>query len=331
MPQKYTEMSTWIKAGITGGTGYTAGELIPLLLHHPNVELLFVQSHSEAGKKITSIHPELTGRTDMTFEAKLDHDLDVLFICSGHGNTEGVLKTLNVSPDTRLIDLSADFRHHGNHTFVYGLPEWNRDKIQKSQNIANPGCFATAIQLGILPLSANGLLQDDIHITAITGSTGAGKTHSSSTHFTWRHGNASAYKVFQHQHEIEIMETIQEGQPDYQNQLLFTPVRGTFTRGILCTQYTKSDLEEDAIKEVFASFYHTHPFVHMLEKAPDVKQVVNTNNCFLHVTKKRRYVYITSVIDNLMKGASGQAVQNMNILFGINEGEGLVHLKPVKF
>jgi len=328
-----------IKAGIIGGAGYTGGETLRLLLLHPNVELVFVQSKSQAGKPVISIHKDCLGLTDLKFTDKLNDTVDVLFICAGHGEAKKWLtaNSQQLKASTRIIDLSQDFRHKESNTFekrnfVYGLPELNKDAIKKAENIANPGCFATCIQLGLLPLAANHEMNSEVHVSAITGSTGAGQTLSETSHFSWRQNNVSSYKVFEHQHLKEITESLQAAnshQP-LANGLHFVPYRGAFTRGILATIYLKSDLTEKKAVELFESFYKSSPFVHIAPFEVDVKQVMNTNNCFLSVKKTGGELIITSVIDNLLKGASGQAVQNMNLMFGLDETTGL-KLKPVAF
>jgi len=321
-----------IKAGIVGGAGYTGGELIRILLQHPAAEIVFVHSKTFAGKPVHIAHPDLFGDTDLKFTDKVDSNIEVLYLCMGHGESRKFLEANNVPNEVKIIDLSQDFRidgSFGNRKFVYGMPELQRDAVSKANNIANPGCFATCIQLGLYPLAKNGLLKDEVHVSGITGSTGAGKSLSETTHFTWRNNNISSYKVLEHQHLGEIgkyLNSLQNNIPD----INFIPYRGNFSRGILCTTYTKSDISADKAKAIFEEYYSEHPFVHILDEAPDLKQVVNTNKCFLHVGKVNHRLVITSAIDNLLKGASGQAVQNMNLMFDLDETTGL-HFKAIAF
>jgi len=328
-------MKTKIKAGIIGGAGYTGGETIRLLLLHPQADLVFVHSKSQAGKPLTSVHRDCLGLTDLKFVNKLGNNIDVLFLCLGHGESKFFLQENKIPSSIRIIDLSQDFRHTQNATlgkrkFVYGLPELNKRAIQKAENIANPGCFATCIQLALLPLAANHEIKTDVHVSAITGSTGAGQTLSETSHFSWRQNNISPYKIFEHQHLREINESLMQLNPSAQPYVKFVPYRGAFARGILATVYLKSDLSGKAALELFQSFYKSMPFVHIAPFEIDVKQVVNTNNCFLSVNKIGTELAIVSAVDNLLKGASGQAVQNMNIMFGLDETTGL-KLKPVAF
>ena len=324
-----------IKAGIIGGAGYTGGELIRLLLLHPEVEIGFVQSTSNANNAIYTVHTDLLGETDLSFSEGHTTDVDVLFLCGGH-NTARKFLAENALPEKMVvIDLSQDFRHTGNNeiasrTFVYGLPELNRREIKTAKNIANPGCFATAIQLALLPLAEAGKLNGPVHINATTGSTGAGREPGSTTHFSWRHSNVSVYKAFNHQHLQEINESLGKLQPGFSNELVFIPQRGNFTRGILASAYLQTNLALEEITAIYQQFYVSHPFVKISSTELDVKQVVNTNRCFLHLAKHGDYMLITSVIDNLLKGASGQAVQNMNLIFGLDEKSGL-QLKPSAF
>jgi len=324
-----------IKAGIIGGAGYTGGETLRLLLLHPDVEVVFVQSKSQAGKPVVAIHKDCLGLTDLKFTDKLSTAVDVLFICAGHGEAKKFLEQNNISAKIKIIDLSQDFRHKKSNTFekrkfVYGLPELNKDAIKKANNIANPGCFATCIQLALLPLAANHEIKSEVHVSAITGSTGAGQTLSETSHFSWRQNNVSPYKIFEHQHLKEITESLIQLHPDTIPFVKFVPYRGAFARGILATTYLKSDLSQKKAVEMFQSFYKSSPFVHVAPFEADVKQVVNTNNCFLSVNKIGTELAIVSAIDNLLKGASGQAVQNMNLMFGLDETTGL-KLKPVAF
>lgn len=324
-----------IKAGIIGGAGYTGGELLRLLLLHPAVEVAFVQSSSNSNKPVSAVHTDLTGETNLLFSETHHTDIDVLFLCSGHNAARRFMEQHTLPDKLVVIDLSQDFRHQssnttGNRTFVYGLPELNRSSIKQANSIANPGCFATAIQLALLPLAAKGLLTDEVHINATTGSTGAGQALSSTTHFSWRDSNVSVYKALTHQHEKEISESLTALQPGFNGKLLFVPQRGNFTRGILASTYIKCNLPQQQLTELYNNYYSSHLFVQVLATDVDVKQVVNTNRCFIHAASHGDYVLVTSVIDNLLKGASGQAVQNMNLIFGLDEKTGL-HLKPSAF
>ena len=320
-----------IKVGIIGGAGYTAGELIRILVHHPQAEISFIQSTSQAGLDVCSIHTDLIGDIELNFVADVDYDkADVLFLCMGHGRSKSFVEAIPETYKGKIIDLSNDFRLNKDADgFVYGLPECNKAQIEKSDKIANPGCFATAIQLALLPLAAEGLL-DEVHIHAITGSTGAGQAPSTTTHFSWRNNNASVYKSFSHQHLGEIGETMVQLQPAFDKEINFVPMRGNFPRGILASVYLDCNLSEDDAKELYKKYYEFHPFTIVTDKSPDVKMVVNTNKAVVQVKKHNNKIHIVSVIDNLLKGASGQAVQNMNILFGLDEVKGLL-LKPVAF
>jgi N-acetyl-gamma-glutamyl-phosphate reductase len=310
------------KIGIAGAAGYTGGELIRLLLNHPGVEISWLHSRSNAGKKVCEIHTDLLGETDKQFGEPDFNQIDILFLCLGHGESRKYLAENPVPSVVRIIDLSQDFRLDTN--WVYGLPEINRDAIRLSgKNIANPGCFATAIQLALLPLAAENLLNHEIHVSAITGSTGAGQSFSNSSHFSWRSNNISNYKSFEHQHLAEMIRSLKQLQPNTDQTIHFIPYRGSFTRGILATVYTPITSSIDEISELFNTFYSEHPFVWISNKPLDVKQVVNTNKCFLHLEKHGDMLMITSAIDNLLKGASGQAVQNMNLLAGFPEKTGL--------
>jgi N-acetyl-gamma-glutamyl-phosphate reductase len=317
-----------IQVGIIGGAGYTAGELIRLLIHHPNVEINFVYSTSNAGNKVSHIHQDLVGTTDLVFKDSVNTDVDLVFLCLGHGNSKAFLEKNEFSFKTRIIDLSNDFRLqkyemlHGN-SFVYGLPELQKEKIRSANHIANPGCFATALQLAILPLAASGLLKDDIHINAVTGATGAGTSLSKTTHFTWRDNNFSYYKPFTHQHLGEIHQTVSQLQSDFNSEINFMPNRGNFSRGIFATVYTKFDGNLDDAKTLYKGFYKNAAFTFVSDEDIHLKQVVNTNKCLLHLHKHDNKLLIASVIDNLLKGASGQAVQNMNLMFDFDEKQGL--------
>lgn len=316
-----------IKTGIIGGAGYTGGELIRLLLNHPGVETSFIHSRSNAGKPIHSVHQDLIGETDLNFTGVLSDDIDVLFLCLGHGESRKFLSENTIGDKVKVIDLANDFRlasqsSIGNRHFVYGLPELNRDMIKSAQNIANPGCFATAIQLGLLPLAKAGLLKD-IYTTGITGSTGAGQSLSTTSHFSWRANNIQAYKTLTHQHLGEIGESLLQLQPKNDIDLSFVPWRGDFTRGIFISSTINCDLSIEELNVVYTTFYAGHPFTHVSKEAIFLKQVVNTNKAVIQVEKAGSKVVVHSVIDNLLKGASGQAVQNMNLLFGLSETEGL--------
>ncbi len=320
-----------IRAGIIGAAGYTAGELIRILMNHPYVCISFAQSESHAGEPLWSAHQDLVGDTDMTFCPKVEADnADVIFICSGHGRSREAVQALGNSYKGAIIDLSNDFRLKADAgDFVYGLPEAFRDRIVKANHIANPGCFATCIQLALLPLAVKDLLSE-IHVTGITGSTGAGQKPSDTTNFSWRSGNASVYKPFTHQHLGEISETLHDLAPSWNGEINFVPVRGSFTRGMIVSTYLDCDLSGDEASALYKEYYRYEPFVTVLDGNPDVKMVTNTNKCVLSVQKYGRKLHIISVIDNLVKGASGQAVQNMNLVCGLEETEGLM-LKASRF
>ncbi len=323
-----------IKVGIIGGAGYTAGELIRLLLHHPDTEISFVHSTSNAKNLLTDVHEGLLGETDMKFTDRLPlKSVDVIFLCMGHGKSAEFLTEHPVPTNVRIIDLAQDFRLSApDHDYVYGLPELNREDIQHARHIANPGCFATAIQLGLLPLAANWLLHDDIQVNAITGSTGAGVKPAATTHFSWRNGNMSIYKAFNHQHVPEIRQSLAQLQPGFNVAVDFIPYRGDFARGIFCTEVVRIDpaLSEQDIVKMYKQFYESAAFTHYVDRDLDLKQVVNTNKALVHVQKFDNKLLVTSIIDNLLKGASGQALQNMNLMFGIDEHAGL-DLKPSAF
>ena len=321
-----------IKAGIIGGAGYTAGELIRILVNHPTVEISFVNSTSNAGKDVTAVHGGLFGETELVFTNELPLDgVDVLFLCSAHGDSRKFLEANTVPAGLKIIDLSTDYRQaRPDHDFVYGLPEINKEAIQKAFHVANPGCFATAIQLAILPLAAAGLLTDDVHINAITGSTGAGVKPAETSHFSWRNNNISVYKAFGHQHLDEIEQSVRQLQPGFDKNLNFIPVRGNFARGIFASTYTKCPLSVGEAKALYSEFYKDAAFTFVADKNPDMKQVVNTNKAIIYVEKHGENLLIISMIDNLLKGASGQAVQNMNLMVGIDEKAGL-NLKSTGF
>ncbi|CAL67071.1 N-acetyl-gamma-glutamyl-phosphate reductase [Christiangramia forsetii] len=313
-----------IEAGIIGGAGYTAGELIRILLHHPEVNLNFVYSTSQLGKSLYSIHQDLIGDTEIEFTSKINKEADVVFLCLGHGNSKRFLSENKFSEKTKIVDLSTDFRMKANdHSFVYGMPELNQEEIKNANFIANPGCFATAITFAVLPLAKNGLLNDDVHVNAVTGATGAGTSLSATTHFTWRDNNFSAYKSFEHQHLQEIGQSFKQLQSDHTSEINFIPNRGNFSRGIHATAYTKFSGELEDAKKLYSEFYKDAAFTFLTDEELHLKQVVNTNKCLLRLQKFGNKLLITSVIDNLLKGASGQAVQNMNLMFGLEEKMGL--------
>ena len=322
-----------IRAGIIGGAGYTGGEMLRILLHHPGVDIAFIHSRSSAGEAVSKVHGDLIGDTDLRFSKEISDDVDVVFLCVGHGEAHAFLADNKIKEGIKIIDLSQDFRfaktsQTSDRKFVYGLPEVNREAIKTAGNIANPGCFATAIQLGLLPLAKAGILEE-VHTTGITGSTGAGQKLQATSHFSWRANNIQAYKSLSHQHMNEIMETISFLQPE-NKPVNFIPWRGDFTRGIFVTSYTACSLTITEAYELYTGYYSTHPFTHVSTEMIDLKQVVNTNKCLLHLEKENGKLIIHSVIDNLLKGASGQAVQNMNILFGLPEDTGL-KLKATSF
>ena len=319
-----------MKAGIIGGAGYTAGELIRLLINHPEVELTFVHSTSNAGNPITAVHGGLLGETSLTFseDAPLD-DVDVVFLCSGHGQSTKFWEEHNLPDHLKVIDLAQDFRDESC-GYVYGLPEANRDRIAGSRLVANPGCFATAIQLSLLPLAAAGEIKSDVQITGVTGSTGAGVKLGATTHFSWRSDNMSVYKPFAHQHLAEINRTLHALQPDMTAALNFVPVRGNFARGIFAMLWTDTDLSAEKVRKLYADYYADEPFTHLAPGEIDLKQAVNTNKAIVGLNKVDGKLLITCAIDNLLKGASGQAVQNLNIIAGLPETTGL-RLKPSAF
>ncbi|MBO5807182.1 MAG: N-acetyl-gamma-glutamyl-phosphate reductase [Bacteroidaceae bacterium] len=321
-----------IRVGIIGGAGYTAGELIRLLVCHPEVEIKFIHSSSNAGNRITDVHAGLLGETDLVFTDEMPfEEIDLLFFCTAHGDTRKFMESHALPDELKVIDLSMDYRIKGlDHDFIYGLPELNRRNTCKSRYVANPGCFATCIELGLLPLAKEHLLNGDISVNAITGSTGAGVKPSATTHFSWRNGNMSIYKPFEHQHIPEIMQSIKQLQPDFDGSIDFIPYRGDFARGIFATIVVKCSLDIETIYKLYESYYERDSFTHIVNKPIDLKQVVNTNKCLIHLEKHGNKLLITSIIDNLLKGASGQAVHNMNLLFGLAETIGL-QLKPSAF
>jgi N-acetyl-gamma-glutamyl-phosphate reductase len=325
-----------IKVGIAGSAGYTGGELIRLLLHHPKAEIVFAHSNSQAGKAIYKVHTDLFAETDLVFTNKMSQAIDVLFLCLGHGEAKKFLKTNPPKEKIKIIDLSQDHRISNpnslilNPSWVYGLPELNREKIRKANHVANPGCFATCIQLGLLPLAAKGMLNKEIHVSATTGSTGAGQSLSDTSNFSWRQNNLGAYKAFGHQHLEEMRQSLVQLQKNFKSEISLVPHRGSFTRGIFASIYTDCDVTLEKAKKIFTDFYSSHPFVHVSDDNIDLKQVVNTNKCLLHLEKHGNKLMIISVIDNLLKGASGQALQNMNLMFGMEETTGL-KLKALAF
>lgn len=321
-----------IKVGIIGGAGYTAGELIRLLLGHPEVEIKFVHSSSNAGNRITDVHAGLLGETELMFTDEMQfEEIDLLFFCTAHGDTRKFLESHQLPDELKVIDLSMDYRIKSHeHDFIYGLPELNRRATCKSRYVANPGCFATCIELGLLPLAKEHLLKGDVSVNAITGSTGAGVKPSATTHYSWRNNNISIYKPFTHQHLAEIMQSVKQLQPDFDGEIDFIPYRGDFPRGIFATLVVKCDLDIETIYKLYESYYERDSFTHIVNKPIDLKQVVNTNKCLIHLEKHGNKLLITSIIDNLLKGASGQAVHNMNLLFGLEETVGL-KLKPSAF
>lgn len=321
-----------IKIGIVGGAGYTAGELCRLLLGHPEAEIIFINSESHAGDRVADVHGGLYGETGLRFTDALPFDeVDVIFFCFGHGKSTQFLANHYIPADVRIIDLAQDFRLDAEENdYVYGLPELNRNLISGAMHVANPGCFATCLQLGLLPLAAEGLLQGDVVINAATGSTGAGVKPTATTHFSWRSGNVSVYKAFEHQHVPEILQSLHRLQSGWAGAIDFVPWRGSFTRGIFATEVLTCDAPIEEIEAAFHDFYSEAPFTHYIAAQPDLKQVVNTNKCLIHAEKHGSKLLITSCIDNLLKGASGQAVQNMNLMFGLEETAGL-QLKAAAF
>jgi N-acetyl-gamma-glutamyl-phosphate reductase len=316
-----------INIGIVGGAGYTGGELLRVLLRHPNAHISFVHSTSSAGELVSKVHADLLGDTPLKFTNTLDQNIDVLFLCVGHGDANKFLTANEIKASIKIIDLSQDFRLAGSaaigdRNFVYGLPELQREAIKSATNIANPGCFATAIQLGLLPLAAKGLLKE-VYTTGITGSTGAGQGLSSTSHFSWRANNIQAYKTLQHQHLNEIVQSLAQLQGNQNAEVNFVPWRGDFTRGIFVTSVVSADLSLEALFDLYNAYYEGHAFTHVSKNNIDLKQVVNTNKCIIHIEKQGNKIAIHSVVDNLLKGAVGQAVQNMNLIFGIDEAAGL--------
>ena len=313
-----------IKVGILGAAGYTGGELIRLLLNHPEAEIVFANSESNAGNLVSDVHEGLIGDTDLRFTDAMPFDqVDVVFFCFGHGKSEAFLKEHTIPANIKIIDLAQDFRIKGNHDYVYGLPEINKAEIVKAQHVANPGCFATAIQVALLPSAKMGLLTDDVAVNAITGSTGAGQKPGATTHFSWRSDNLSIYKAFSHQHIAEIRQSLTQIQGCLDASIDFIPYRGNFARGIFCTAVVKTIANAEDVIAAYKDFYRDAAFTHYSDKAIDLKQVVNTNKALVHVDCFEGKILVTSAIDNLLKGAVGQAVQNMNLLFGLEETAGL--------
>ena len=314
-----------------GAAGYTGGELIRLLTNHPEAQIVFANSGSNAGNRVADVHEGLLGDTDLEFTSEMPFDkVDVVFFCFGHGKSEAFLAEHDINSKVKIIDLAQDFRIVGNHDFVYGLPETHRDIISTASRVANPGCFATAIQLALLPALKSGIIEGDIHINGITGSTGAGQKPGATTHFSWRNDNVSVYKTFTHQHLLEIRQTVEELHPSYEGRLLFIPQRGCFARGIFVTAYATCRSSEQEARQIYDDFYADAAFTHFVTKSPDMKQVVNTNKAVVYVEKHDDQLLMISCIDNLLKGAVGQAVQNMNLMFGLPETTGL-NLKASAF
>ena len=316
-----------IKVGIVGGSGYTGGELIRLLINHPNVDISFINSKTNTGKKVVDIHKDLIGELEMKFIGKIK-DCDVMFLCLGHNKSEEFLRKTFINRKTKIIDLSQDYRLEKSfigddekRDFIYGLPELYKNEIKTAKNISNPGCFATAIEISLIPSIEKKYIHGEVHTNAITGSTGAGVVPSKTTHFSWRNNNVSTYNVFNHRHLNEIY--LHLNQICNEVKINFIPIRGNFSRGIFCTSYFKSDVTVEEINEVYKIYYKNHPFVHISENEISLKEVINTNKCILHLSKVNDKILITSIIDNLIKGASGQAIQNMNLISGFEEMTGL--------
>lgn len=313
-----------VRVGILGAAGYTGGELIRLLINHPQAEIVFANSESNAGNLICDVHEGLMGETDMRFTAEMPFgEVDVVFFCFGHGKSRAFLQEHTIPSHVRIIDLAQDFRIAGEHDYVYGLPETHRQEISACMHLANPGCFATCIQLGLLPALKAGIISGDIHTNGITGSTGAGQKPGATTHFSWRNDNISIYKTFTHQHLYEINQTIHELQPQYNGQMFFIPQRGCFTRGIFVTSYARCNTPIEEVKAIYEDYYRDAAFTHVVSTSPDMKQVVNTNKALVYVERYADQLLMVSCIDNLLKGAVGQAVENMNLMFGLPEDTGL--------
>ena len=313
-----------VRVGILGAAGYTGGELIRLLINHPQAEIVFANSESNAGNLICDVHEGLMGETDMRFTTEMPFgEVDVVFFCFGHGKSRAFLQEHTIPSHVRIIDLAQDFRIAGEHDYVYGLPETHRQEISTCMHLANPGCFATCIQLGLLPALKAGIISGDIHTNGITGSTGAGQKPGATTHFSWRNDNISIYKTFTHQHLHEINQTIHELQPQYDGQMFFIPQRGCFTRGIFVTSYARCNTPIEEVKAIYEDYYRDAAFTHVVSTSPDMKQVVNTNKALVYVERYADQLLMVSCIDNLLKGAVGQAVENMNLMFGLPEDTGL--------
>ncbi|MBQ7988820.1 MAG: N-acetyl-gamma-glutamyl-phosphate reductase [Bacteroidaceae bacterium] len=313
-----------IRIGILGAAGYTGGELIRVLLGHPEVEIVFANSESNAGNLVSDVHEGLIGNTQLRFTDEMPFErVDVVFFCFGHGKSAAFLAEHAIPPHVKIIDLAQDFRIRGSHDYVYGLPETHRDIIRTAQHVANPGCFATCIQLALLPALQAGLISGDIHVNGITGSTGAGQKPSATTHFSWRNDNISVYKTFTHQHLLEINQTVQELRHGYDGRVLFIPQRGCFARGIFVTAYARCTAPLEEVQQIYADYYQDAAFTHFVTKSPDMKQVVGTNKAVVYVERYEDQLLMISCIDNLLKGAVGQAVQNMNLMFGLDERMGL--------
>ena len=313
-----------LSVGILGAAGYTGGELIRVLLNHPQVKIVFANSESNAGNLVSDVHEGLIGETDLKFTSEMPFDkVDVVFFCFGHGKSEQFLREHTIPANVKIIDLAQDFRIKGDHDYIYGLPETHKTAIEACQHLANPGCFATCIQLAMLPALKNKLIEGDIHVSGVTGSTGAGQKPGATTHFSWRTDNISLYKTFTHQHLLEINQTVQELYPGYQGRLLFIPQRGCFARGIFVTAVAKCNFPIEEVQRLYADYYRDAAFTHFVTTSPDMKQVVNTNKALVYVEKYEDQLLMVSTIDNLLKGAVGQAVQNMNLMFGIEETAGL--------
>ncbi len=314
-----------IRIGIFGAAGYTGGELIRLLTHHPQAEIIFAHSESNAGNAVSEVHEGLIGETDLHFTSEISwEDIDVVFFCFGHGKSQAFMQTHQIPSHVKIIDLAQDFRLAGAHDFVYGLPETHAQAIARCRHLANPGCFATAIQLALLPALKGGFISGDIHVNGITGSTGAGQRPGATTHFSWRNDNISVYKTFTHQHLHEIHQTIEELHPGYAGRVLFIPQRGCFSRGIFITAYAHCEAPLEKVQEAYETFYGQAPFTHVVRKSPDLKQVVNTNKAVVYVEKFEDQLLMISCIDNLLKGAVGQAVENMNLMCGLSAHTGLL-------
>jgi len=313
-----------IRIGILGAAGYTGGELIRVLLGHSEANIIFANSESNAGNDVSAVHEGLIGETDLKFTDQMPfEEVDVVFFCFGHGKSEAFLKEHDIPASVKIIDLAQDFRIAGHHDFIYGLPETHRERIRSACHLANPGCFATCIQLALLPALQHRLIEGDIYVNGVTGSTGAGQKPGSTTHFSWRTDNVSLYKTFTHQHLLEINQTVQELAPGYKGRILFVPQRGCFARGIYVTAVAKCSASAEEVRDAYAAYYRDAAFTHFVTTSPDMKQVVNTNKALVYVERFNDQLLMVATIDNLLKGASGQAVQNMNLMFGLDEHTGL--------